>query len=78
MVAEIYLPDGTPAFIDETGWCCPDTSVLPVLHYLTKKIPGDVSTMNVAQIARAVVAMMNGARFRWTDLEEQPLRPANP
>jgi hypothetical protein len=63
MIATIELPDGTLADLYEDGWWCIDATAMPVLEYLTKKVPGDHSRMNVGQVAEAVVAMVNGAKF---------------
>ena len=63
MIAFIDMPDGSLATLYEDGWYSAYPEAMPVLEYLTGKVPGDLSQMNVDQVARAVAAMMNGARF---------------
>ena len=63
MLAVIKLPGNVTADLYEDGWSCAYDYAMPVLEYLTKRIPGDRSQMNVEQIARAVVAMVKGAEF---------------
>lgn len=72
MIAFIDMPDGSPATLYEDGWYTAYPEAMPVLEYLTGKIPGDISQMNVEQIAKAVVAMMNGARFDCTVIPDGP------
>ncbi len=74
MAAEIEMPDGTPAMIEDGVWYFPDPRAIPVLEYFTERIVGEAVTNYDSEVAREVVTMMVGARFIYSDPPE-PLLP---
>jgi len=74
MAAEIELPDGTPAMIDNGVWFSPDPDAIPVLNYFTERIQHETFTNPDGETAREVAAMIVGARFIYSDPAE-PLPP---
>ena len=74
MAAEITLPDGIPAIIDDQQWYCAVPRVIPVLLYFTKALKGNFYDDPDWEIAKAVASMIIGTTVFYND-PPNPLRP---